>query len=382
MAPPLPGACAIQAARRGPDACPSATSSTSPPRAFRSPRPRSARPRTTSPTSTPSATPAKVVTQSETVVDGRGLGVRIDSIQSAYNAFLQKASLAANSQGGQSQVISDFLNQAQQMFGDPSSSTSFFAGLDNVYSAFSAASDTPSSSPQPHRRPQRGQQLPDQRQQPVEQPVGPARRGQPAGLRRRLDDQQHPQPDFPDQRQHRPHRRFGRRHLGPDQQPRLAAGPAVQADAGQHQRRRHRRRHHPQPGRRLSGRRPGRGDPVLRGGGRRRPAHGDPAQGPAHADHARRRGGRGPDASGGGRPAADDEPAQRICEPVGESDQRGAQRRQLRARAQFPDRNPDRDEHGHGHRRFLGQDHPGDHQFGGGDAAAGSTSTSPPATWT
>jgi len=88
----------------------------------------------------------KVVTQSENVVDGRGLGVRIDSIQSAYNAFLQKASLAATAQSGQTSVMSTFLNQAQQMFGDPSSPSSFFAGLDNVYSAFSAASDTPSSS--------------------------------------------------------------------------------------------------------------------------------------------------------------------------------------------------------------------------------------------
>jgi flagellar hook-associated protein 1 FlgK len=88
----------------------------------------------------------KVVTQSETVVDGRGLGVHIDNIQSAYNAFLQKASLAANSQAGQTAVVSNFLNQAQQMFGDPSSATSFFGGLDKVSSAFSAASATPSSS--------------------------------------------------------------------------------------------------------------------------------------------------------------------------------------------------------------------------------------------
>ena len=88
----------------------------------------------------------KVVTQSETVVDGRGLGVHIDSIQSAYNSFLQKASLTANASAGQTSVVSTFLNQAQQMFGDPSSPQSFFTGLDNLYSAFSAAADAPSSS--------------------------------------------------------------------------------------------------------------------------------------------------------------------------------------------------------------------------------------------
>jgi flagellar hook-associated protein 1 FlgK len=87
----------------------------------------------------------EVVTQSATVVDGRGLGVQINAIQSAANAFLDKASLQATAQSGQTSVLSNFLNQAQQMFGDPSSSTSFFAGLDNVYSALSAASDTPSS---------------------------------------------------------------------------------------------------------------------------------------------------------------------------------------------------------------------------------------------
>lgn len=88
----------------------------------------------------------KVVTQSETIVDGKGLGVHVDSITRAANAFMQKASLLASSQSSQASVISNFLDQAQQMFGDPSSSTSFFAGLDSLYSAFSSASDTPSSS--------------------------------------------------------------------------------------------------------------------------------------------------------------------------------------------------------------------------------------------
>jgi flagellar hook-associated protein 1 FlgK len=88
----------------------------------------------------------EIVTQSPVVVDGRGLGVHIDAIRSAMNIFLDKAAQQATSQSGQTSVLSNFLNQAQQMFGDPSSSTSFFAGLDTLYSALSAASDTPSSS--------------------------------------------------------------------------------------------------------------------------------------------------------------------------------------------------------------------------------------------
>jgi flagellar hook-associated protein 1 len=86
----------------------------------------------------------KVVSQSETVIEGAGLGVHIDAIKSAYDTFLQKATLQAAAQSGQTSVVSTYLNQAQQMFGDPSSSTSFFASLNNVYSALSSASDTPS----------------------------------------------------------------------------------------------------------------------------------------------------------------------------------------------------------------------------------------------
>src|ERR1700744_1774220 len=88
----------------------------------------------------------KVVTQSETVIGGQGAGVHVNSIQDAYNTFLEKASLSAQSQAGQTSVVANFLSQAQQMFGDPSSSTSFFGNLDNVYSAFASAAATPSSS--------------------------------------------------------------------------------------------------------------------------------------------------------------------------------------------------------------------------------------------
>ena len=88
----------------------------------------------------------EVVTQSETVVGGTGAGVQVDSVTRAANAFLQKASLSASSSSGSAAAVSNFLDQAQQLFGDPSSSTSFFSGLDNLYSAFSAAADSPSSS--------------------------------------------------------------------------------------------------------------------------------------------------------------------------------------------------------------------------------------------
>ena len=87
----------------------------------------------------------KIVTQAEIVVGGQGLGVHVESIISAANAFLQKASLSASSSAGSATAISNFMDQAEQLFGDPSTSSNFFSGLDSVFSAFSSASDTPSS---------------------------------------------------------------------------------------------------------------------------------------------------------------------------------------------------------------------------------------------
>ncbi|MEI9891251.1 MAG: hypothetical protein WDN45_12430 [Caulobacteraceae bacterium] len=49
-------------------------------------------------------------------------------------------------QSSQASVISTLLDQAQSLFGDPSDTSSIFASLDSVYSAFSNASATPSSS--------------------------------------------------------------------------------------------------------------------------------------------------------------------------------------------------------------------------------------------
>ena len=87
----------------------------------------------------------KVATQQEIVAAGAGLGVKISSIARAADQYLQQASLSASSSSSQAGVTSSYLDQAQSLFGDPSSSTSFFSGLDSVYSAFAAASATPSS---------------------------------------------------------------------------------------------------------------------------------------------------------------------------------------------------------------------------------------------
>ena len=87
----------------------------------------------------------KTANTQELVAGGQSEGVTVTGIQNAANQFLQQASLTANAQSGSATAVSNTLDQAEQYFGDPSTSGSFFSSLDNVYAAFSAASDDPSS---------------------------------------------------------------------------------------------------------------------------------------------------------------------------------------------------------------------------------------------
>jgi flagellar hook-associated protein 1 FlgK len=87
----------------------------------------------------------KTISQSNLISNGMGVGVSIDAIKRATDRFLQSASLNASSDSGAAAAKASSLNSAQQLFGDPSSDNSFFTTLDNVFSAFSAAQDTPSS---------------------------------------------------------------------------------------------------------------------------------------------------------------------------------------------------------------------------------------------
>jgi flagellar hook-associated protein 1 FlgK len=84
--------------------------------------------------------------QQAMVIAGQGQGVSITGIQNAANQYLQQANLTATAQSSSASAISSTLDQAQNYFGDPSSTTSLFSSLDSLYSAFSSVSDTPSSS--------------------------------------------------------------------------------------------------------------------------------------------------------------------------------------------------------------------------------------------
>lgn len=88
----------------------------------------------------------KTIAQSNLLSGGMGVGVSIDAIKRATDRFLQSASLNAGSDSSRAAAISQALNTAQQLFGDPSGDTSFFSTLDDIFTAFSSAQDDPSSS--------------------------------------------------------------------------------------------------------------------------------------------------------------------------------------------------------------------------------------------
>ncbi len=87
----------------------------------------------------------KTVSQSNLISNGMGVGVSIDAIKRATDRFLQSANLNAMSDTGRTAALSSALDTAQNLFGDPSGTNSYFSTLDDILSSFSAASDDPSS---------------------------------------------------------------------------------------------------------------------------------------------------------------------------------------------------------------------------------------------
>ena len=87
----------------------------------------------------------KAVNQEQQVVDGAGAGVRINGIQRVTDQYLQVASLSAASDAKRWSAVSQYLDNAQSLFGDPSAEGFFFNRLDKVFGAFATAADDPSS---------------------------------------------------------------------------------------------------------------------------------------------------------------------------------------------------------------------------------------------
>jgi flagellar hook-associated protein 1 FlgK len=87
----------------------------------------------------------KTISQSNLISGGMGVGVNIDAIKRATDKYMQAASLNAASDSGQASAVATAMDSAQQLFGDPSAETNYFSTLDDIFSAFSAAVDDPSS---------------------------------------------------------------------------------------------------------------------------------------------------------------------------------------------------------------------------------------------
>jgi flagellar hook-associated protein 1 FlgK len=87
----------------------------------------------------------KTSVQQELVSGGQGQGISVVGVQNAANQFLQQANLTSTAQSSSASAVSNILTQAQNLFGDPTSTNSFFSALANTYSALSTASASPSS---------------------------------------------------------------------------------------------------------------------------------------------------------------------------------------------------------------------------------------------
>lgn len=87
----------------------------------------------------------KVLNQDPQVISGVGTGVSSDGVTRAANQFLQNASLGASADSSSASAISDMLDQAQTLFGDPSSSTSYLDQLNQTFSDLSAVANDPAS---------------------------------------------------------------------------------------------------------------------------------------------------------------------------------------------------------------------------------------------
>jgi flagellar hook-associated protein 1 len=87
----------------------------------------------------------KAVNQEQQVVDGAGAGVKINGVKRITDQYLQVASLSAASDSKRWNAVSQFLDNAQSLFGDPSADGFFFNRLDKVFGAFATAANDPSS---------------------------------------------------------------------------------------------------------------------------------------------------------------------------------------------------------------------------------------------
>ena len=88
----------------------------------------------------------KTINQQQLVVNGQGQGVNVTGVKRVTDQYLQLASMTAGSESARWDAYSEYIDNAQALFGDPSGKDYFFSRLNDVYAAFAGAADDPSSS--------------------------------------------------------------------------------------------------------------------------------------------------------------------------------------------------------------------------------------------
>lgn len=87
----------------------------------------------------------KAVDQTHRIIGGVGSGTEISGVRRIVDQFLVSAGLSAASTASRWEVVSSGLDNAQSLFGDPTSDTGYFASLDRVWTTFEAAAQNPTS---------------------------------------------------------------------------------------------------------------------------------------------------------------------------------------------------------------------------------------------
>jgi flagellar hook-associated protein 1 FlgK len=87
----------------------------------------------------------KTITQQQNIVAGAGQGVDVTGVKLVTNQYLQSASMTAGSDASQYSILSQYLDNAQGLFGDPTGGNYFFNLPDNISTAFATAANDPSS---------------------------------------------------------------------------------------------------------------------------------------------------------------------------------------------------------------------------------------------
>jgi flagellar hook-associated protein 1 len=90
----------------------------------------------------------EVVNQTTFESGGAGVGVDLTGFSRTIDRYLESMNFTAQAGNGSASIENTYLDQAQSLFGDPTSSSSFFGQLDNIFSSFSTLASNPSSAGQ------------------------------------------------------------------------------------------------------------------------------------------------------------------------------------------------------------------------------------------